>query len=298
MTEPTRFIPGIEPLLARYDGFLLDQFGVLHDSRAPLPGALDALRLLKASRRRVVLLSNSGRRSAANEERLSQIGIPRTLYDLVVTSGETAWQERRSGSSRIFAGLGRRCLLLSHAGDRSAVDGLDLDPVEDARQADFVLLGGLDADAASLAGCRRALDAALAARLVLVCTNPDVVSIDGAQHSEGPGAFAARYAAAGGEVRYVGKPWPEIYRHALERLDLAPERLVAVGDSLDHDVAGSAAFGIDSVLVTGGIHRDAFAAAGRPAAMLAALDRLAGTGQRPRWLMPGFQPTPEGSDAA
>jgi HAD superfamily hydrolase (TIGR01459 family) len=288
MAEPTAFIPGIEPLIGRYDGFLLDQFGVLHDGRAPLPGALDALRLLRAARRGVVLLSNSGRRSAPNEERLSRIGIPRALYDRVVTSGETAWQDRRSGSNRIFGGLGRRCLLFSRGGDRSAVDGLDLTPVDDARQADFVLLSGLDADAVMHDRCRQALEAALAGRLVLVCTNPDLVSIEGAQHFEGPGAFAARYAARGGEVRYVGKPWPEIYRHALDALDLPIERLVAIGDSLDHDVAGSAALGIDSTLVTGGVHRDAFAAADSPAAMLDVLDRL--TGARPRWLMSNFEP--------
>ena len=298
MSEPTRYIGGIEPLLDRYDGFLLDQFGVLHDGRAPLPGVLDALHLLRAARRRVVLLSNSGRRSIPNAERLSRIGIPRRLYDLIITSGETAWQERRAGGSRIFGALGPRCLLFARGGDRSAVDGLDLQPVADVGQADFVLLSGLDADPAVHASCHEALAAALERRLVLICTNPDLVSIDGAQHFEGPGGFAARYAAAGGEVRYVGKPWPEIYRHAIEALGLPLERLVAIGDSLDHDVAGGAGLGIDSALIAGGVHRDAFAAAPTPAAMLEAVGSLAGEGRpRPQWLMPCFRPTAEDSDA-
>ena len=30
-------IDGIGPLVERYDGFLLDQYGVLHDGMAPLP---------------------------------------------------------------------------------------------------------------------------------------------------------------------------------------------------------------------------------------------------------------------
>ncbi len=299
MTDPTRHIGGIEPLIERYDGFLLDQFGVLHDGRAPLPGVLDALHLLRAARRHVVLLSNSGRRSAPNAERLSRIGIPPRLYDLVVTSGETAWQEHRAGGSPIFDALGLRCLLFSRGGDRSAVDGLDLQLVEHVGQADFVLLSGLDADPAMHVRCREALAAALERCLVLICTNPDLVSIEGAQHGEGPGAFAARYAAAGGEVRYVGKPWPEIYRHALDALGLSPERLVAIGDLLDHDVAGAARLGIDSVLIASGVHRDAFAAARTPAAMLEAVGRLAGTGRpRPQWLMPAFRPSPEDCHAA
>ena len=291
------YIPGIEPLLERYDGFLLDQFGVLHDGQAPLPGVLDALRLLHAARRPVVLLSNSGRRSAPNEERLSRIGIPRVLYDRLITSGETAWQDRRSGRNRIFEGLGHRCLLFTRGGDRSAVDGLDLAPVDDASEADFVLLAGLDADAATHARARTVLEAALGERLVLICTNPDVVSIEGAQHFEGPGAFAARYVAAGGEVRYVGKPWPEIYRNALEGLDLPPERLVAIGDSLDHDIAGGARCDIDGALVIGGIHRAAFATATTPAGMLAALGCLgAAHPAQPRWLMSGFRPAKRGHD--
>jgi HAD superfamily hydrolase (TIGR01459 family) len=299
MTESTRYIDGIEPLIDRYDGFLLDQFGVLHDGRAPLPGALEALRLLKAARRPVALLSNSGRRSAPNAERLSRIGIPRRLYDLIVTSGETAWQERRAGGSRIFGALGPRCLLFARGGDRSAIEGLDLQPVEDVGQADFVLLSGLHADPAVHAGCREALAVALDRRLVVICTNPDLVSIEGTHHVEGPGAFAARYAAAGGEVRYVGKPWPEIYRHAMDALGLPPERLVAIGDSLDHDVAGAGGLGIDSVLIAGGIHREAFAAAPTPAAMLEAVRRVVGQcTSRPQWLMPRFRPGAENSDAA
>jgi HAD superfamily hydrolase (TIGR01459 family) len=298
MTEPTRYIGGIEPLLERYDGFLLDQFGVLHDGRAPLPGVLDALHLLRAARRRVVLLSNSGRRSAPNVERLSRIGIPTELYDLMVTSGETAWQEHRAGGSPIFEALGPRCLLFSRGGDRSAVEGLDLQPVEDVGQADFVLLSGLDADPATHACCREALAAARERRLVLICTNPDLVAIDGARHVDGPGAFAARYAETGGEVRYVGKPWPEIYRHALDALGLPPERLVAIGDSLDHDVVGAARLGIDSALIAGGVHRDAFAAAPSPAAMLEAVGRLVGMRRpRPQWLMPAFRPSLEDSHA-
>jgi HAD superfamily hydrolase (TIGR01459 family) len=298
MAEATRFIAGIEPLLNRYDGFLLDQYGVLHDGRAPLPGALRALELLRAAHRRVVLLSNSGRRSAANAERLSRIGIPRRLYDLMVTSGETAWQQHHAGGSPIFDALGPRCLLFSRGGDRSAVNGLDLQPVDKIGQADFVLLSGIDADPAVHARCREALALALERRLVLVCTNPDLLSIDGAQRFEGPGTIAARYAAAGGEVRYVGKPWPEIYRYAFDALDLPPARLIAIGDSLDHDVAGSAALGMDSALVATGVHRDAFAAAQSPAAILAVLGRLAGTRPRPQWLMLGFGFAPEDSDAA
>lgn len=43
------------------------------------------------------------------------------------------------------------------------------------------------------------------------------------------------------------KPHPAIFRAALERLGVEPERAVVVGDSLENDVAGAAALGMATV---------------------------------------------------
>ena len=40
-------IGGIAGLAPRYDGFILDLWGVVHDGVAPLPGALECLKTLK-----------------------------------------------------------------------------------------------------------------------------------------------------------------------------------------------------------------------------------------------------------
>jgi ribonucleotide monophosphatase NagD (HAD superfamily) len=58
MTVP--LLPGIAPLAERYDGFILDLWGVLHDGRHPMPGALDALAHLREAGKRIVILSNAG----------------------------------------------------------------------------------------------------------------------------------------------------------------------------------------------------------------------------------------------
>ena len=47
----------------------------------------------------------------------------------------------------------------------------------------------------------------------------------------------------------VGKPDPAIFRAALDRLGAAAEGSVHVGDSLEHDVAGARAAGLEAVLV-------------------------------------------------
>lgn len=71
-----------------------------------------------------------------------------------------------------------------------------------------------------------------------------------------PGTLARHYAAAGGEVWLAGKPAPVVYAAALDLLELPADQVVAIGDSLEHDVGGAAAAGIDSVFVLGGIHRE------------------------------------------
>ncbi|RUW87363.1 TIGR01459 family HAD-type hydrolase, partial [Mesorhizobium sp. M8A.F.Ca.ET.023.01.1.1] len=47
-------LDGIGPLAQRYQVFLLDQFGVLHDGQAPYPGAAEALSTLKRAGKTVV----------------------------------------------------------------------------------------------------------------------------------------------------------------------------------------------------------------------------------------------------
>ena len=69
-----------------------------------------------------------------------------------------------------------------------------------------------------------------------------------------PGTLAAHYRSLGGRVVLMGKPAPVIYEQALAMLGLPPAQVVAVGDSLEHDVAGAAGAGVDSVFVLGGIH--------------------------------------------
>jgi ribonucleotide monophosphatase NagD (HAD superfamily) len=101
------------------------------------------------------------------------------------------------------------------------------------------------------------LRAALARGLPMLVANPDLVRPDG-KDSPMPGRLAARYASMGGDVRSVGKPHARVYRAALEQLAAAgvgdARRVVAVGDSMSHDILGARRAGLDAVLITGGVH--------------------------------------------
>ena len=65
------------------------------------------------------------------------------------------------------------------------------------------------------------------------------VTVDGDGLIVMPGTLASYYKHQGGEVQLMGKPDAIIYKAALEMLpDISPQGWVAVGDSLEHDIAG------------------------------------------------------------
>jgi HAD superfamily hydrolase (TIGR01459 family) len=290
MSQP-RCAHGLSALADHFDAFLVDQWGVLHDGATPYPGARDCLERLAAAGKRVIVVSNSGRRTGPNAALLAATGFPAACYTAVVTSGEIAWRALGERADPFFAGLGRRCLLFSRGGDRSIVSGLDLEPVATAEQADFILASGVETPLKRLVDYEPLLAAGRARDLPMICANPDFIGVSPDGLVAGPGAIARHYEAIGGTVRWIGKPYPEIYAAAQAVLgDPLPGRVAAIGDSLAHDVAGGKAAGLATVLVMSGIHESSFAGAADQAGRVAALRSLgAEAGEWPDWLIPAFR---------
>ena len=159
--------------------------------------------------------------------------------------------------------------------------GLDY-AAADVAQADFLLGIGLDDGREAVKDHEPILLAAAARDLPMLCVNPDLLVIRLGIQEPCAGALAARYEAIGGRVRYYGKPHPDVYDLALARLELAPSRVLAVGDGLGTDIAGANAVGLDSLLITGGLLADALDLAPGAAPSARALDEACrGAGARP-----------------
>ncbi len=252
-----RILRGIREIAADYDGFILDIWGLLHDGSRPFPGVLDALRRLKAAGRRTVLLSNAPRRAAMVADRLVEIGIPRSLYDSVHSSGEEAWLHLKHRDDRFFRALGRRCYFIGPGRDDPMLEGLDLERVAEIGDAEFLFAIGPPGWEDSLAPYEAMLAAARARDLPMVCANADLVVIHQGRRSLCAGAIAQRYEAMGGRVRWHGKPYRSVYDTCFRMLGIADRsRIVAFGDSLRTDIAGAAKAGIDGILVASGIHAE------------------------------------------
>jgi HAD superfamily hydrolase (TIGR01459 family) len=258
-----RLLAGLREIAPEYDGVILDLWGVLHDGSKPFPGVLDALARLKSAGKRLAILSNAPRRAHLVASRLTEIGIPPELYDHIHSSGEEAWQHLKRRDDAFYAALGRRCYHLGPARDENMVEGIDIERVTAIAAAEFILNTGPALGWEETVGdYETLLQAARAGEVPMVCANPDLVVIHEGRPAICAGALAERYEALGGYVRWHGKPYPSVYETCFAALDIAERgRILAVGDSLRTDIAGAAAAGIDSVLVTGGIHSEQFGVA-------------------------------------
>ena len=247
-------LSGVAALASSFEGFILDQWGVLHDGTRPYAGAADCLRKLRAAGRRIVVLSNSSRREADNVRLMAAMGFDAALIDRFVTGGEAARRALETRADPFHRALGERCYAFTRGGDRSLLEGIGLTLVDRIEDADFLVVLGTDAPQRLVRDYARELRVGIARRLPMVCANPDVIRLRPEGTTEAQGLLARRYEEMGGKVFYHGKPYPAIYEVCLEALQCPKEKVIAIGDSMEHDIAGAARAGLKCALIPGGVH--------------------------------------------
>jgi HAD superfamily hydrolase (TIGR01459 family) len=243
------------PLAAGYDIALCDVWGVVHNGVAATVEACQALKQFRQQGGTVVLITNAPRPGDVVTGFLDALAVPRDTYDGIVSSGDVT-------RAVVAERTGQRVFHLGPARDLPMFDGLDVTSVG-VEHADFVVCSGLFDDTTETPANYADLIATMRARnLLMVCANPDIVVERGDHLVYCAGAIADAYAEAGGEVLYAGKPYRPIYEQALATAQsLRPQpvdrrRVLAIGDSVRTDLKGAAAFGIDCLFVTAGIHAE------------------------------------------
>ena len=252
----------LSALAALYEGFILDQWGVLHDGAQPYPGAIECLRRLHATGKPIVVLSNSSKRESENLALMASMGFDPAWLVCFVAAGEEARLALAARTDAFHAALGRRCYAFTRGGDRSLIEGIGLEFVERVEHADFLAVIGSDSPRRNLASYEAELQTGIALGMPMVCANPDLARITPHGLIEAQGVLARRYEALGGMVYYHGKPHLPIYRSCLQALGgCAPAHVLAIGDSVEHDILGAARAGIASALIPGVVHAEALGVA-------------------------------------
>lgn len=265
-----------------YDGLLLDQYGVLHNGVSVFPRAEAALKHLKQDGSRIVILSNSSRRSAEAYEKLDRMGLDQSFFVDVVTSGELAHSFLSSVSRQ---NEGRSVCHLNWGKERGSISLKDYDlhiadnafmfegfPFPSPKSLSMVVCHGVDAISnpdGSIAEVPFAtlerfvkLIASENPNVPFVCANPDLVTVAGSELRTMPGTLALAFQEAGGtDVRLLGKPFDCAYDKAIDVLkSQGCKKFLAIGDSLAHDILGahSSRHQIDSLYIAGGIDAESF----------------------------------------
>jgi HAD superfamily hydrolase (TIGR01450 family) len=235
----------LSPLIRGYDQLILDLDGCVWVGNEAVPGSVDAVAALRQAGKRVAFATNDPR--SAGEEyvaRLWAVGIQASLGDVVTVGGATQHllADTRRGLTAFVIGTDALRAHVAEAGLR-LLNRTDL-----ASRADVVVVGGTeeltfdDLRNASLA-VRRGADFLATGR------DPTYPMPDGLWPGTGA-ILAAVETATGRKAQIIGKPEPQLFLTAIDRL--GEGRTLVVGDRLDADVAAAAKAGLDAALVLSG----------------------------------------------
>ena len=235
----------LSPIAQRYDRFILDLDGCVWIGDEPTPRAVEAIGSLREAGKAVVYATNDPR--SATEDyvaRLWGIGVRASASDVVTVGGalQHLLAETRSGRTAFVVGTEALRRHVTDAGLR-VLNGTDL-----ASRAEVVVVGGTedlvydDLRYAALA-VRRGADFLATAR------DPTYPQPDGLWPGTGAIVAALEY-STGRTAAIVGKPEPQLFMTALDRL--GEGRTLVVGDRLDSDVAAAGRAGLDAALVLSG----------------------------------------------
>ena len=143
-------------IVDRYDGFILDQFGVLHNGQHGLDGAPELVQALATKHnKKLVILSNSSSSSVDCKAKLPQLGFDPNHFVNAVTSGEEAGRyirnEYSSSDSSDNKNKKKKALWFTWKSPKSPsplrfldLCGENIEVTADPDEADFIILHGVD----------------------------------------------------------------------------------------------------------------------------------------------------------
>jgi len=237
-----------------YDAYIFDLDGTVYLGDTLLPGAGETIRRLRALSRRTLFLSNNPTRTRrAYAERLTALGLPTPVEDVVNSSSVMVdFLQRRMPGARLFV-IGERSLQ------------------EELVAGGFILTGDAATVDAVIASFDRTFDYgklqiafdAIRAGARFFATNADrYCPVPGGGQPDAAAMIAAVEACTGATVEaVVGKPSRYMAEAILALVDAPPERCLMIGDRLETDVLLGLNNGMDAALVLTGATSQAEAVA-------------------------------------
>ena len=132
----TKLINGLSQIQSKYDAFLIDLWGVVHNGVHLYPKAIDVLKNLNELNKRFVLLSNAPRPSKSVEKYLLNLKMDRVFLKNIFTSGEAALQTLKKNF------YGKNFYHIGPQRDKDLIFGFKKNQTS-LEKSDFILCTGL-----------------------------------------------------------------------------------------------------------------------------------------------------------
>ena len=222
---------------ASIKGILCDIGGVLYVGETPCPGAIEAIRRLKAAYPVRFLTNTTQKTGEQVVAKLQRMGFDIEASELITALDVTKSYllQHRSSAALILTDAAMRFFDdLPEAPRRYVVVG-------DA-QANFTYKRLNEAFQILMEG----------GELLAAAKNRYFKDHDGRLSMDAGGFVAALEYASGKKAHVIGKPSREFYRLACESMGAAPEAAVMIGDDIESDIAGAQAAGLRGILVRTG----------------------------------------------
>ncbi|HFB2048697.1 MAG: TIGR01459 family HAD-type hydrolase [Hyphomicrobiaceae bacterium] len=248
-------ISSISELSRTVDVWFLDIWGVIHNGVVPFENSVLACQSFRKRGGYILLLTNAPRTSASVIAQLDQIGVPRSAYNAIVTSGDVTRGVLKSWLHKSIYHLGPIY-------NTEVFQGLKLTFSTPLTADTIVCTGLLNDEKESPNDYLSLLNSFQSRSTRMLCVNPDLKIKRGNKTVYCAGAIAQIYENLGGEVIYSGKPYAPIYDFAFNKVsndlkeNISKERILAIGDGVLTDINGAATVGIQSVFIASGIHMD------------------------------------------
>jgi HAD superfamily hydrolase (TIGR01458 family) len=234
------------PSIERVRALLVDLDGVLYVEDDPVPGARDAVALLRDRGLGLRFVTNTTARSQDETlAKLERLGFEVSPEELVTPAALARRRCQERGHETVA--------LIMNEAVKADFEGLR----EVGEGPDAVIMGDLG-EAFGFEILNRAFRMVMdGAELIALQKNRFWVTGEGLSLDAGPFVAAIEY-ASGTEAHVVGKPAPAFFDGVLGDLGVDPEDAAMVGDDVESDVAGAMNEGLRGILVRTGKYREDF----------------------------------------